>query len=37
MRDNPEIRESYLGLNEAGARRSYREVKRSRRRQRWLA
>ena len=37
LRQNPEIRESYLGLNDAGARRSYRDVKRNRRRQRWLA
>ena len=37
LRRNPEIRESYLGLNEAGSRRSYRDVKRNRRRQRWLA
>ncbi|MSO90954.1 MAG: ABC transporter ATP-binding protein [Acetobacteraceae bacterium] len=37
LRENAEIRESYLGLNDAGTRRSYRDVKRSRRRQRWLA
>ncbi len=37
LRQNTEIREAYLGLNEAGARRSYRDVKRSRRRRRWLA
>ena len=37
LRENPEVREFYLGLNEAGSRRSYRDVRRSRRRQRWLA
>ena len=37
LRRNAEIRESYLGLNETGARRSYRNVTRNRRRQRWLA
>ena len=37
LRENTEIREAYLGLNEAGARRSYRDVKRNRRRPRWLA
>ena len=37
LRANPEVQELYLGLNEAGARRSYRNVKRNRRRQRWLA
>jgi len=37
LRENPEVRESYMGVNEVGARRSYRAVKRARRRQRWLA
>jgi branched-chain amino acid transport system ATP-binding protein len=37
LRENPEVRESYMGVNEAGARRSYRAVQRARRRQRWLA
>jgi branched-chain amino acid transport system ATP-binding protein len=37
LRENSEVREFYLGLNEAGTRRSYREVRRIRRRQRWLA
>ena len=34
LRENPEIREFYLGLNEVGARRSYREVHQHRRRRR---
>jgi branched-chain amino acid transport system ATP-binding protein len=37
LRRNPEIKEFYLGLNEAGARRSYREVAKARRRRRWVA
>ena len=37
LRENPEVKESYLGVNEVGARRSYRAVKPARRRQRWLA
>jgi branched-chain amino acid transport system ATP-binding protein len=37
LQRNPEIKEFYLGLNESGARRSYRDVVRSRRRRRWLA
>ena len=37
LRRNPEIKEFYLGLNEAGARRSYREVAKVRRRRRWVA
>jgi branched-chain amino acid transport system ATP-binding protein len=32
LRENPEIREFYLGLNEVGARRSYREARQRRRR-----
>ena len=34
LRENPEIREFYLGLNEVGARRSYRDVHQYRRRRR---
>ncbi|HXT82015.1 MAG TPA: ABC transporter ATP-binding protein, partial [Acetobacteraceae bacterium] len=37
LRENPEVREFYLGLNEAGARRSYREAGHTRRRRHWAA
>ena len=37
LRQNSDIKEFYLGLNEAGARRSYRETKHYRRRKRWLS
>ena len=37
LRDNPEIREFYLGIGEEGSRRSFRDVKHYRRRKRWLA
>ena len=37
LRDNPDVKEFYLGLNEAGAHRSYHDVKRYRRRKRWLS
>ena len=33
----PSLKEFYLGLNEAGAHRSYHDVKRYRRRKRWLS
>jgi branched-chain amino acid transport system ATP-binding protein len=36
LRQNSDVKEFYLGLNELGARKSYREVKRYRRRKRWL-
>jgi branched-chain amino acid transport system ATP-binding protein len=36
LQQNSDIKEFYLGLNEAGARKSYREVKHYRRRKRWL-
>jgi branched-chain amino acid transport system ATP-binding protein len=36
LRDNEDIREFYLGLNVAGERKSFREVKHYRRRKRWL-
>jgi branched-chain amino acid transport system ATP-binding protein len=36
LRDNSDIKEFYLGLNEAGARKSYRDTKHYRRRKRWL-
>ena len=34
---NSDVKEFYLGLNELGTRKSYREVKRYRRRKRWLS
>lgn len=36
LRDNPDVKEFYLGLGEGGARKSYREVKHYKRRKRWL-
>ena len=36
LRDNPDVKEFYLGLGEGGQRRSYRDVKHYRRRKRWL-
>src|SRR5215471_11973468 len=37
LRQNSDIKEFYLGLNEAGARKSYRNAKHYKRRKRWLA
>jgi branched-chain amino acid transport system ATP-binding protein len=37
LRDNSDIREFYLGLNEVGARKSYRDAKHYKRRKRWLS
>ncbi len=37
LRENSDIREFYLGLNEGGARKSYRDVKHYKRRKRWLS
>jgi len=37
LRENPEVKEFYLGLNEVGARRSYRDVRHARRRRHWAA
>jgi branched-chain amino acid transport system ATP-binding protein len=37
LRDNSDIREFYLGLNEVGTRKSYRDVKHYKRRKRWLS
>jgi branched-chain amino acid transport system ATP-binding protein len=37
LRNNSDIREFYLGLNEVGARKSYRDVKHYKRRKRWLS
>ena len=36
LRENPEVKEFYLGLSELGRRKSYRNVKHYRRRKRWL-
>lgn len=36
LRSNEDVREFYLGLNMAGERKSYREMKHYRRRKRWL-
>ena len=36
MRENEDIKEFYLGLNQAGGRKNYREVKHYKRRKRWL-
>jgi branched-chain amino acid transport system ATP-binding protein len=33
---NPDVKEFYLGLTEAGERRSYRDIKHYKRRKRWL-
>ena len=37
LRQNSDIKEFYLGLNEAGARKSYRDIKHYKRRKRWLS
>ncbi len=37
LRQNSDVKEFYLGLNEAGARKSYRDTKHYRRRKRWLS
>ena len=37
LRENADIKEFYLGLNEVGARKSYRDVKHYKRRKRWLS
>jgi branched-chain amino acid transport system ATP-binding protein len=36
LRDNPDIKEFYLGLTDLGTRKSFREVKHYKRRKRWL-
>ena len=36
LRENVDIKEFYLGLNQAGGRKNYREVKHYKRRKRWL-
>jgi branched-chain amino acid transport system ATP-binding protein len=37
LRENADVKEFYLGLNEVGARKSYRDVKHYKRRKRWLS
>ncbi|MCI0713330.1 MAG: ABC transporter ATP-binding protein [Chloroflexi bacterium] len=37
LMNNADVREFYLGLNEVGARKSYRDVKHYKRRKRWLS
>ena len=37
LRENEDIKEFYLGLNQMGERKSYREVKHYKRRKRWLS
>jgi branched-chain amino acid transport system ATP-binding protein len=37
LSDNADVREFYLGLNEVGTRKSYRDVKHYKRRKRWLS
>jgi len=36
LQENPDIKEFYLGLNELGTKKSYRDVKHYKRRKRWL-
>ena len=36
LKDNPDVREFYLGVTEGGGRKSYREVKSYKRRKRWM-
>jgi branched-chain amino acid transport system ATP-binding protein len=36
LRENPDIRDFYLGLTELGVRKSFRAVKHYKRRKRWL-
>jgi branched-chain amino acid transport system ATP-binding protein len=37
LRNNSDIQEFYLGISEAGEKKSYRDVKTYRRRKRWLS
>jgi branched-chain amino acid transport system ATP-binding protein len=37
LQQNSDIKEFYLGLNEVGARKSYRDLKHYKRRKRWLS
>jgi branched-chain amino acid transport system ATP-binding protein len=36
LKDNPDVKEFYLGVTEAGGRKSYRDVKSYKRRKRWM-
>jgi len=36
LKENPDIRDFYLGLSDIGERRSFRQVKHYKRRKRWL-
>ncbi len=36
LRDNPDIKEFYLGLTDLGTRKSFRDIKHYKRRKRWL-
>jgi branched-chain amino acid transport system ATP-binding protein len=36
LRENPDIRDFYLGLTDVGGRKSFRDVKHYKRRKRWL-
>ena len=36
LRENPDIRDFYLGLTDLGARKSFRDVKHYKRRKRWI-
>ncbi len=36
LRDNPDVKEFYLGLGDSGSRKSFRDVKHYKRRKRWL-
>ena len=36
LRDNPDVKEFYLGLGDSGDRKSFRDVKHYKRRKRWL-
>jgi branched-chain amino acid transport system ATP-binding protein len=37
LRENPEIREFYLGLTDLGTRKSFRSIKHYKRRKRWVS
>jgi branched-chain amino acid transport system ATP-binding protein len=36
LKENPDIRDFYLGLSDLGERKSFRDVKHYKRRKRWL-
>jgi len=36
LRNNPDVKEFYLGLSEVGKKKSYKDVKHYKRRKRWL-